>query len=369
MQCNYFGKCGSCTLYDRSYEQQLEYKVSQIKDEFNLNSLDILTSKDSHFRDRAEFRIYHDDTGISYAMNKMDKKGVIKIDSCSIVNDTIAQIMPKLLIAILPTPILKQRLFSLEFLSSKSKKLLVTLIYHKKVDDAWVETAKKLANDLNIDIIGRSRKVKRIVTKEFITESLEIVDKNYNFRLYDTGFTQPNSGVNEKMIGWVKQKLEKSDKDLLELYCGHGNFTLPISSQFRKVLATEISKRSIKTAKENCELNDITNISFVRLSSEELTQALNKVREFRRLEGIDLDSFDFDTVFVDPPRSGLDEESLKFISNFKKIIYISCNPKTLKRDLEYLKQKFEVSDFAVFDQFAYTEHLECGVILNKNLAL
>jgi tRNA (uracil-5-)-methyltransferase len=167
------------------------------------------------------------------------------------------------------------------------------------------------------------------------------------------------------MVGWVKQKLKTSDKDLLELYCGHGNFTLPLSSKFRSVLATEISKRSIKTALENCQINDITNISFVRLSSEELTEALNKVREFRRLEGIDLKSFDFDTVFVDPPRAGLDEKTLEFISDFKKIIYISCNPQTLKRDLDILKQKYKISEFAVFDQFAYTHHLECGVILNR----
>ncbi len=364
IDCDYFGECGSCTLYDKSYNEQLEIKVSKIKNEFNLKTLDIIKSLPSHFRDRAEFRIYHDDSGISYAMNKSKTKGIIKISGCSIVNKTIASIMPKLLEKISPTPILKNRLFSLEFLSSKSKKLIVTLIYHKKVDDLWVEAARELAKDLEIEIIGRSKKVKRVVTKEFINESLDILQKTYHYRLYDTGFTQPNSGVNEKMIGWVKQKLKKSNKDLLELYCGHGNFTLPLSSQFRKILATEISKKSIKTAKENCELNNITNISFIRLSSEELIQALNKVREFRRLEEIELDSFDFDTVFVDPPRAGLDEKSLKFISNFKKIVYISCNPQTLKRDLEILKEKFKVSDFAVFDQFAYTEHLECGVILN-----
>jgi tRNA (uracil-5-)-methyltransferase len=366
MNCDYFGVCGSCTLYEKNYEEQLEYKVATIKEDFELTTkLDILTSKESHFRDRAEFRIYHDGDDITYTMSRLDRKGIVRIASCSIVNKTIDAIMPKLLQEIVKVPLLKQRLFSVEFLSSKSKKLLVTLIYHKKVDDEWVETAKELASSLDIEIIGRSKKVRKVVTNEFIQESLTILDKTYHFRLYDTGFTQPNSGVNEKMVGWVKQKLETSNKDLLELYCGHGNFTLPLSSKFRSVLATEISKRSIKTALENCQINDITNISFVRLSSEELTEALNKVREFRRLEGIDLKSFDFDTVFVDPPRAGLDENTLEFISDFKKIIYISCNPQTLKRDLDILKQKYKISEFAVFDQFAYTHHLECGVILNR----
>ena len=167
------------------------------------------------------------------------------------------------------------------------------------------------------------------------------------------------------MIGWVKKKIGNSSNDLLELYCGHGNFTIPLSSHFRSVLATEISKRSIQTAKENCTVNSVNNIEFVRLSSEELVQALNKEREFRRLKGINLDLFSFDTIFVDPPRAGLDSQTLAFIKNFRRIIYISCNPQTLKRDLETLKTNFNVLDFAVFDQFSYTHHIECGIILKS----
>ncbi len=365
MTCEYFGVCGSCTLHDKSYEEQLSYKVETIKEEFDLSSVDIITSKTSHFRARAEFRIYHDDEGISYAMNTLERKGLVKIQNCSIVSKNIAKLMPKLLEEVLPNPILKQRLFCVEFLTSQKDQLLVTLIYHKKVDEIWEEEAKKLAEKLDIDLIGRSRGVKIIVTKEYIDETLTILDRQYHYRLYDTGFTQPNSGVNEKMIGWVKQKIGKSERDLLELYCGHGNFTIPLSSQFRSVLATEISKRSIYTARENCIVNDVDNIEFIRLSSEELVQALNKEREFRRLKDIDLDKFSFDTIFVDPPRAGLDSETLDFIKDFNHIIYISCNPQTLKRDLDILKAHFEISNFAVFDQFSYTHHIECGIILKS----
>ena len=365
MTCEYFGICGSCTLHDKNYESQLSYKVETIKEEFGLDSFDIITSNASHFRARAEFRVYHDDEGISYAMNTLNRKGLVKIQNCSIVSETIATLMPKLLEAILPNPMLKQRLFSVEFLSSQKEELLVTLIYHKKIDEIWEKEAQKLAQKLDIDLIGRSRGVKIVVTKEYIDETLMIADKPYHYRLYDTGFTQPNSGVNEKMIGWVKEKIGKSALDLLELYCGSGNFTIPLSAHFRFVLATEISKRSIQTARENCIVNGVTNIEFIRLSSEELVQALNKEREFRRLADIDLDKFSFDTIFVDPPRAGLDTDTLNFIKEFQQIIYISCNPQTLKRDLDILKNDFEVSNFAVFDQFSYTHHIECGVILNK----
>jgi tRNA (uracil-5-)-methyltransferase len=109
----------------------------------------------------------------------------------------------------------------------------------------------------------------------------------------------------------------------------------------------------------------VTNIDFVRLSSEDLTSALKKEREFRRLKDIDLESYNFSHIFVDPPRSGLDEKSLEFISEFENIIYISCNPLTLKRDLEVLKDRFEVVSSALFDQFAYTTHIESGVVLKR----
>ncbi len=365
MTCEYFGICGSCTLYEKNYQKQLDFKVSKIKEDFNLDTVDIHTSAPSHFRNRAEFKIYHDDGKITYAMSRLDKKGVVRITSCSIVSQSIAAIMIPLLEALQANPILEFKLFAIEFLSSSTGELLVTLIYHKKIDEAWREEAKKLSTQFGIMIIGRSRKIKLVIENDFIHDTIMIENKPYHYKLYDTGFIQPNVKVNEKMIGWVKNKIIQTESDLLELYCGHGNFTIPLAEKFNKVLATEISKNSIKAAKENCILNHTDNITFVRLSSEELTSALKKERIFRRLEGIELEDFNFSHVFVDPPRAGLDEKSLAFIVEFDTIIYVSCNPETLKRDLEVLKKQFDLKAFAVFDQFAYTHHLECGVVLKK----
>jgi tRNA (uracil-5-)-methyltransferase len=168
------------------------------------------------------------------------------------------------------------------------------------------------------------------------------------------------------MIEWaVKQAKKVGYGDFLEAYCGLGNFTLPLSHYFDKVLATEISKNSIHAALENCALNDITNITFARLSAEEMTEALNGVREFNRLREIDLKSYDFSTVLVDPPRAGLDEASIGLISKIEHIIYISCNPETLARDLETLTLTHEVVEAALYDQFPHTEHVESGVFLQK----
>jgi tRNA (uracil-5-)-methyltransferase len=103
------------------------------------------------------------------------------------------------------------------------------------------------------------------------------------------------------------------------------------------------------------------------MSSEELTEALNGVRPFRRLRDIDLQGYGFTTVFVDPPRAGLDEGTLRLTQRFDYIIYISCNPKTLRENLETLSDTHDIKHFAVFDQFPYTQHLECGVFLSKKV--
>ena len=134
MTCEYFGVCGSCTLHDKTYQEQLDLKVLKIEEDFNLKKIDILTSPTVHFRNRAEFKIYHDDGLITYAMSRLDKQGVIRINHCSIVSEHIATLMSPLLEALQANPILEFKLFAIEFLSSTTGEMLVTLIYHKKID-------------------------------------------------------------------------------------------------------------------------------------------------------------------------------------------------------------------------------------------
>lgn len=366
MHCNYFGVCGSCRSYELKYEEQIERKKEATKELFSslhVKHFDVFNSPSSNYRSRAEFRIWHEGNELHYAMNKLEGNGVVLIDQCPKVVKNIETLMPVLRELIKQDDILKYKLFSVEFLSS-STKVLVSLLYHKKIDESWDESARVLEEKLNISVIGRSRKIKRIISDDFLIDTLHVANKPYMYKIIEGGFSQPNSFVNVKMIEWVLSHV-KDTQDLLELYCGHGNFTIPLSEKFTKVLATEISKSSIKSAKDSCVMNNVENIEFLRMSVEDLTSAFKKEREFKRLENFDLECYNFSHVFVDPPRAGIDEKSLEFISQFDTIIYISCNPLTLKRDLEILKDKFTIEQFAIFDQFPHTEHLESGVILKK----
>ncbi len=370
MNCDYFGKCGSCTLYDLPYQAQINYKkahIEQLFSPFYTKSLEFFPSVAEHYRSRSEFRIWKIHEKISYAMGGMDKKSIISIEQCPKVELKIYNLMPQLLKEIEHSIILREKLFAIEFLSS-SHDLLITLIYHKTLDSTWDEEAKKLESLLGVFLIGRSHKIRRVISQDFVEDVFDIEGKLYRYHVIEGGFSQPNRLMNQTMIAWVLRHL-KGCKDLLELYCGYGNFTIPLAQKFRKVLATEISKTSIKSARKNCELNHVDTIEFVRMSAEELTSALQKERDFRRLEGVRLDDYTFSHVFVDPPRSGMDEKSLHFISQFENIIYISCNPTTLRRDLEVLTQTYDILHFALFDQFPNTEHLESGVILKKKSCL
>jgi len=375
LTCKYFGSCGSCGLYRLSYEEQLKQKeerVSELLSPFYNGNLEVFDSPSDHYRARSEFRIWHEGDRCDYAMGKMPvdgvrEKGAIIIEECPKVIESIEKRMWKLLDKInISSEVLKKRLFAVEFLATTTDECLITMLYHRKLDDVWSAEAKLLESELDCKIMGRSRKQKVILSDEFVTEKLEIDGDFFIYVQYESGFTQPNPTVNIKMIEWaIKQAKKVGCGDFLESYCGLGNFTIPLSYYFDKVLATEISKRSIHAALENCELNDVKNITFARLASEEMTEALNGVREFTRLKEIDLKAYEFSTVLVDPPRAGLDEGTIELISNIENIIYISCNPETLARDLERLTHTHEVMEAAMYDQFPHTEHVESGVFLQK----
>lgn len=381
MQCNYFGKCGSCNL-STNYKAQLYFKYQRehmrFMDLYD-KKIDIVESDELNFRNRAEFKIFHykNSDDISYAMNDIEKKPLC-IDRCMIVSKEIDELMPKLIYEVKKSHMLKHKFFAIEFLGSLKGDMLVTMIYHKKLDDTWKEEALKLQETLGVKIIGRAKKQKIVLSEDFIKEELFLAHYSspFTFHYKEGGFTQPNQKVNIKMIEWVLDNL-KDGGDLCELYCGGGNFTIPLSQKFDNVLATEISKTSIKSAKENCELNKTHNIEFIRMSSEEFVGALRGDREFRRLKDVNLNKYSFgniysspitnhqSTIFVDPPRAGLDDTTAELAKKFDQIIYISCNPETLHRDLQELCKSHEIKHFVLFDQFAYTKHIESGVVLSK----
>lgn len=316
---------------------------------------------------RAEFKAWQDNGAMDFAMfHQGEYKKPYIIDEFTAGSKTMQRLMPLLRDLVNESHDLRHKLFQVEFLTATTDQSVITLIYHKPLDDSWLQAATELAHKLKVNIIGRSRKQKHVIGRDFVIERFCVADRTYEYQQVEASFTQPNAVACQAMLNWVYDQTKGSSGDLLELYCGNGNFTLPLAQHYDRVLATEVSKTSIKSALYNCQLNAINNIAFVRMSSEEITQALNAERPFRRLQDIDLESYRFTTVFVDPPRAGLDAQTNKLVQRFDNIVYVSCNPKTLFSNVQQLSHSHRIKRMALFDQFPFTPHRECGVVLTKN---
>lgn len=361
------------TLPIASYEQQLAEKTARLQammSPFHPPSVEVFRSPVSHYRMRAEFRIWHQGDEIYHIMFDQQTKQRIRIDQFPAASQLINRLMPVLLQAIQHTPLLRHKLFQIDYLSTQSGKIIASLLYHRQLNDDWRQQATALRDQLraagfDLQLIGRATKTKIMLDEDYVDECLNVAGRPIIYRQIENSFTQPNAAVNEQMLAWALDVTQHASGDLLELYCGNGNFSIALARHFRRVLATEIAKPSVTAAQYNIAINQIDNVQIIRMSAEEFTQAMQGVRQFNRLQGIDLLSYQCNTIFVDPPRSGLDTQTVDLVQNYPNILYISCNPQTLYANLEQLQSTHKLERLALFDQFPYTEHMECGVLLTK----
>lgn len=351
-----------------AYNSQLQEKIEILQQDFaNFAppAIEIFRSPEKYYRMRAEFRVWHSEGRADCVMFSQEDKRPYPVREFLVGSELINQLIAQLMDAINANELLKRKLFQVEFLTTLSGEALITLIYHTALNAEWETAARALKTQLGVDIIGRSRKQKILLDRDHVIENLKVNGKTFSYQQVEGSFTQPNAKVCEQMLSWAVNKSANFGGDLLELYCGNGNFTLPLAQNFNQVLATEVSKTSVESALFNRESNQVENLKIARMSSEEFTQAMDGVREFNRLKHVNLSDYHFSTLFVDPPRAGMDPLTTQLAQRFDNIIYISCNPHTLHENLKTLTQSHDITAFAAFDQFPYTYHLECGVILRK----
>jgi len=353
----------------KQYQAQLAAKCERLKallTPFAAPELEVFDSPRSYYRQRAEFRLWRENGERHYAMFAAgDKHSPIFLQDFPVASRRINELMPQLAAAWRASETLAERLFQVEFLTTLAGDALITLCYHRPLDEAWQLEAQKRAAQLGISLIGRSRGKRVVIGRDYVEEELQVGSCRYRYRQPEGSFSQPNADVCQKMLAWAVDALGEQADDLLELYCGNGNFTVPLAGGVRRVLATEVSKSATNAARVNLLENAIDNVALVRLSAEEVTEALSGARAFRRLAQVNLADYQFGTLFVDPPRAGLDSATCALAQGFKRILYISCNPETLADNLKVLSQTHQIRRSALFDQFPYTHHLECGVLLER----
>ena len=355
------------------YQAQLDEKSARLTElfaGFTLPALEVHSSPAEYYRMRAEFRIWHEGDDLFHCMYAPATKEIIKIDHFPTASRLINQLMPLLLEGLRPHPVLRRKLFQIDYLSTQSGQIIVSLLYHRKLEAEWQQAAEALQADLRakgfaLQLIGRAHKQKICLGDDFVIEQLNVAGRQLTYKQVENSFTQPNATINEQMLAWALDVTKGSEGDLLELYCGNGNFSIALAQNFRKVLATEIAKPSVDSAQFNIAANGVDNLIILRMSAEEFTMAMRGEREFNRLKGVDLKSYQCNTIFVDPPRAGLDDATVKLVQEYDNILYISCNPETLQANMAVLGETHEIARFALFDQFPWTHHMEAGVYLRR----
>lgn len=337
----------------------------------------IVASPAEHFRMRAEFGIYFEDQKPRFCMFEPHTKPRVRVplDSFPMAAEPINAAMAALSAHLGDYRVLCHKLFSCSFLSASSGETVISLQYHTKLDEAsFAQAATELEEllereGLKAHVVGRARKQCVAPSGTAVTETLRAGTRTLALLQHEGHFSQPNHAVCQEMVNFAYACSEgQQERDLLELYCGSGTFTVCLASSFRHCLCTEVARVPAQAALQNIELNHIVNTKLVRLSAAEVRDALSGVRPFRRLlqAEVELDDYDFSTLLVDPPRCGInDEQSRRFLQRFNRVIYVSCNPRTLCADISALADTHVIQALGIFDQFPYTPHVETAVLMSR----
>ena len=328
-KCPYFDMCGGCSFGCVNYEKAVCYKKDIFIDIFkryanmDINPSVMYSDKIYEYRNKISMKV---NSG-KLSLVEEDSNNLIDIDRCLLVNDKINNVIKILS---------DTNLNGLRDVIIRGTNSIMVILNGEYDYDNII----KLLEGYVDSIIYNG---KCVYGNEYIIINID----KYKYAVYPESFFQVNTDMIVKLYDKVRESAGKGDS-LLDLYCGAGTIGIYLSDNFNKVRGVEINKDAIRGANLNKEINGTNNISF------ELGNA-NSIK------------IDEDVVVVDPPRSGLDDKTRNIIinSNIKKLVYVSCNPITLARDINILKEKYDIIDITLFDNFPNTTHMESVVLLEK----
>ena len=316
--CPYFNECGGCDFLNISLSESLDYKISMINELLTKNKIDyqvkdIIKSKDAYnYRNKITLKIA--DGIIGFYQN--DTHRLIAINYCYLANNEINNILK-----------------DINILNIKNGTLTIRCNYKNEIL-LDIKTEEKLDNINNLinkyKIIGIVVNDKCIYGDDYFIEKLD----NFLFKVSYNAFFQVNPFICVEIFKLIKENTENSN-NILDLYCGVGTLSIVASTNAKKVVGVEIVENAIKDANFNKKINAQNNLEFICADTKDI---LNKITN------------DYDTVILDPPRSGVPSKVLNKIvdENINKIIYISCNSHTLVRDLNLLKNSYKINELILY---------------------
>ena len=368
--CSYADKCGACALMGLKYDGQLAIKMQLLENalykyaEYEGKIEGIVKSDDVYgYRNKCNLPIISYNGKLVNALYKQGSNHPCLITTCFIHEESVEEIRRKIL------DVLNR--YKLQAYDRREKKGMRQLIV--RAFDKGAQAVLVTGNDtLKENVIADLKKIKglkslfqgintvrdpiRMMPEKlrplFGKEKIEVKSLNYELELSPQAFFQLNHKQAEQIYKDAAALIEEKQKLIIEGYCGIGTISLAMHDKAEKIIGIEIIEKAIKDAKDNAKKNKVENVEY---------RCGDAAKEIRKI----VEKEKADVIVVDPPRTGLDDELLKTLlkSKAKQIIYISCNPSTLGKDLYILKKEYEIHLVRGYDMFPNTPLVETLVEL------
>lgn len=379
LDCNTYKRCGGCNLRHMKYEETLDLKRNIVQNLVNKILKHKITIKETigmekpfFYRNKAQYPVGYNKNGeIVTGVYASRTHEIIPIEFCTI-QMPISQEISKFIIEFMQKNKIsayneKTRIGAIRHIVVKvgiyTNQIMCIIVTNQK----QIPHENKLIEALKAKFPNITTIIKNINTKntnvimgmenQILYGTGYIKDKlgNFTFNISPLSFYQINPIQTEKLYNLAIQKANLTKQDIvLDLYCGIGTIGSFVSPYVKQVYGIEIVEQAITDAKENAKQNSIKNIEFYCGDVEEI---LETVLEKKNINP--------NVIFVDPPRKGLDNNTINNIIKLKpeRFIYISCNPATLVRDLVKLGEVYDIKEIQPIDMFPFTTHVECCSVL------
>lgn len=336
--CPYFNICGGCSLMFYSYNDTFDYKLKKVSElirknkiKYNGNIEIVKNQNPINYRNKVSLKIV--DGKIGYYKSKTHE--LVEISECFVANQEINKIIKNF-------KLLNVKNGSLIIRVNSNKEVLLIIESPSDNYNIEIDRLKEL-----VKLVGIVYNNKTIYGDNFFYERIG----GFLFKVSFNSFFQINHYICSLLFKFINEEITSNDT-ILDLYSGVGTLGIVASKKARKVISVEIVKNAVLNGIFNAKINKQNNIQFILGDTSKI---VNKIKD------------DFDTLIIDPPRSGLDKNTISFIKDNlpKKIIYVSCDANTLMRDLKLLENNYEITNYKVLDMFSYSYHLESFVVLKK----
>lgn len=332
-KCPFYEFCGGCSTLNLSYSTELDYKLNKVNNILNKEKIEskikkIIKSENRlNYRNKITLKII--DKKIGYY--EASTHNLIEIDNCLLVHEAINNLIKDL-------PLFKVINGEVVIRTNYLDELLIIF---KTTDEV------NIPEDILINhkIAGIIKNDKCIYGTDFFVDKIN----DYKFKVSYDSFFQTNPYICSVIFDYIKDNTTDSNK-VLDLYGGVGTLGIVASNKAKEVLSVEIIPNATQNGKANALINNVDNIDFITSDTNDIIEKFSE----------------YDTLIIDPPRNGLSKQVSSSIieSNINKIIYISCDPNTLVRDLKILSDKYSIENITLLDMFPNTYHVECACVLN-----